>query len=150
MEVVDRAGCRAITRWQPEFFRCLCRADGLGRVIMVCPRAALDVHRCTDWVSMKSTLVRPLIAAVLAAVLALSSGMAAAESPAVGEAPATGALGPDVAVELGGFEDLSLEDLLNVQVRSASFFALPAEKVPNTSYRSEERRVGKECRSRWS
>ena len=92
---------------------------------------------------MKSTLVRPLIAAVLAAVLALSSGMAAAESPAVGEAPATGALGPDVAVELGGFEDLSLEDLLNVQVRSASFFALPAEKVPNTSYKLEVKSFSK-------
>jgi outer membrane receptor protein involved in Fe transport len=43
--------------------------------------------------------------------------------------------GPEVAVEPGGLEDLSLERMLSVQVRSASFFVLPAEKVPNTSYR---------------
>jgi len=40
-------------------------------------------------------------------------------------------------LDLGGLDDLSLERMLNVQVGSASFFALPAEKVPNTSYRLE-------------
>jgi len=88
---------------------------------------------------MKSTLLPPLIAAVLA----LSSGTAAAESIVAGEAPASGAAGVDVAVDLGAFEKLSLEDLLNVQVHSASFFALPAEKVPNTSYQLDSKGFSK-------
>ena len=37
--------------------------------------------------------------------------------------------------DIGGLDDLSLESLLNIQVSSASFFVLPAEKVPNTSYK---------------
>jgi outer membrane receptor protein involved in Fe transport len=126
---------------------------------MVGARAALRVHRCKDLASMKSTLV-PLLIGV---VLVLSSGRAAAESPAAGEAPATGTSpdagtspqapatgtspqtpgtetsGVDVSVDFGAFDNLSLEDLLNVQVRSASFFVLSADKVPNTSYKIEAR-----------
>ena len=100
------------------------------------------------WVSMK----RPFVPLLLLVVFALYSGRAEAESPALGETPATGISpegpatgtippgpGADVGaeVEVGEFEKLSLEDLLNVQVRGASFFVLPAEKVPNTSYKLE-------------
>jgi outer membrane receptor protein involved in Fe transport len=53
------------------------------------------------------------------------------------EVPARLPLGVEGSAELGALDDLSLESLLNVQVSSASFFVLPAEKVPNTSYRLE-------------
>ena len=32
----------------------------------------------------------------------------------------------------------------------AAYFVLPVARLPNVLCRSEERRVGKECRSRWS
>jgi outer membrane receptor protein involved in Fe transport len=70
----------------------------------------------------------------------------APETPASVAAPETtlgGTSDPEVAVELRGLDDLSLERMLNVQVRSASFFVLPAEKVPNTSYRLEMKAFSK-------
>jgi len=65
-----------------------------------------------------------------------ASGAAPASPAAQGlpESPADGDASSDATTESGGIDDLSLESLLNVQVRSASFFVLPAEKVPNTSY----------------
>jgi len=59
--------------------------------------------------------------------------------------PASTTAGVDVDADLAGIEigDLSLEDLLNVSVRSASFFVLPVEKVPNTSYKLEARDFSK-------
>jgi outer membrane receptor protein involved in Fe transport len=68
------------------------------------------------------------------------------KAPATGispQEPDTETSGVDVSIDFGVFENLSLEDLLNVQVRSASFFVLPAEKVPNTSYKLDARRFTK-------
>ena len=42
--------------------------------------------------------------------------------------------------------DGGLEDLL----KGKPFVFVTKEQVVNKKYRSEERRVGKECRSRWS
>lgn len=68
------------------------------------------------------------------------------QAPASRLSPETGGGEPSsshVTAELGGLDDLSLERMLNVQVRSASFFVLPAEKVPNTSYRLEVKMFSK-------
>jgi hypothetical protein len=53
------------------------------------------------------------------------------------EAPRTATSGADIAADSAGLESLTLEDLLEVHVRGASFFVLPAEKLPNTSYKLE-------------
>jgi outer membrane receptor protein involved in Fe transport len=58
----------------------------------------------------------------------------AAAPPEAALAPTSGA---DIAADSAGLESLSLEDLLEVQVRGASFFVLPTEKLPNTSYKLE-------------
>jgi outer membrane receptor protein involved in Fe transport len=71
----------------------------------------------------------------LGALLAVSVGRAAAETPPA--EPSTPL--PDLAV----IEDLSLDDLLRVEVRGASFFELPAEKLPNTSYKLDAKSFAK-------
>ena len=48
----------------------------------------------------------------------------------------------------GSYMAMSLEDLMNLTVTSISKRDQPLQKT--TVLRSEERRVGKECRSRWS
>ena len=55
-----------------------------------------------------------------------------------------------VALSLCGVLDNKTDDSASVRIRS-SFGSIPSTSfVANTRSRSEERRVGKECRSRWS
>jgi outer membrane receptor protein involved in Fe transport len=58
-------------------------------------------------------------------------------------APLAATSGADVAADSARLESLTLEDLLEVQVRGASFFVLPAEKLPNTSHKLEARSFAK-------
>lgn len=78
---------------------------------------------------------KTLILCATAAVPFLASARAAAQ---MWEAPTDVNVGSSYS-KGGGFEELSLESLLKVQVRGASFFVLPAEKLPNTSYKLESK-----------
>jgi outer membrane receptor protein involved in Fe transport len=64
------------------------------------------------------------------------------EQPLSAEAPAgtsaeAASDGPPEVIDLTALEKLSLADLLQVQVRGASFFVLPVDRAPNTSYKLE-------------
>jgi len=83
---------------------------------------------------------------VVAGALGVTS-TAAAQLPAGGPAdaraePQTPAPEP-AAAPIAELEDLSLVELLDVEVTGAGFFALPAEKAPNASYRLEAKSFSK-------
>jgi outer membrane receptor protein involved in Fe transport len=87
---------------------------------------------------MKGTVWQYL---VVAGTLNLAS-TAAAQIPAEGSVPPVRA---EASAELSieELEDLSLEELLDVEVTGAGFFSLPAEKAPNVSYRLEAKTFSK-------
>ena len=84
----------------------------------------------------KSSLAAGLL---LGMSLAGRASPARAEEPAVGEPPVGEMWTGDTNAGPEELKSLSLDTLLKVQVRGASFFALPPEKVPNTSYKLESK-----------